>query len=177
MRTRGRTFYIIRPNLHGQSAYFTICLRGTTFEGCNSCLAATHGLRTWPRSCTVSLRNVLAASRLRLPKGQETPRLTAEIRISLNKRGGPTHGIELVRQPFGKRSWMRTKPRLVASALCVNPRVVLLSLWRVEVAEPERDFPDRYSLSPADSGFASFCFSLDGTLWEVIGAAQSSAPR
>lgn len=35
------------------------------------------------------------------------PRLPAEIRISLKKRGGPTHRIELIRQPVGKRYWIR----------------------------------------------------------------------
>ena len=35
------------------------------------------------------------------------PRLSAEIRISLKKRGGPTHRIELIRQPVGKRYWIR----------------------------------------------------------------------
>ena len=35
------------------------------------------------------------------------PRLPADIRISLKKRGGRTHRIELVRQPFGKRYWIR----------------------------------------------------------------------
>jgi hypothetical protein len=33
------------------------------------------------------------------------PRLPADIRISLKKRGGPTHRI--VRQPVGKPYWMR----------------------------------------------------------------------
>ena len=35
------------------------------------------------------------------------PRLPAEIRISLKKRGGRTHRIELIRQPLGKRYWIR----------------------------------------------------------------------
>jgi len=35
------------------------------------------------------------------------PRLPADIRISLKKRGGRTHRIELIRQPFGKRYWIR----------------------------------------------------------------------
>ena len=35
------------------------------------------------------------------------PRLPADIRISLKKRGGPTHRIELIRQPVGKRCWIR----------------------------------------------------------------------
>ena len=35
------------------------------------------------------------------PKGQ-----AADIRISLKKREGPTHRIELVRQPVGKRHWI-----------------------------------------------------------------------
>ena len=35
------------------------------------------------------------------------PRLPADIRISLKKRGGPTHRIELIRQPVGKRYWIR----------------------------------------------------------------------
>jgi len=33
--------------------------------------------------------------------------LPADIRISLKKRGGPTHRIELVRQPAGRRYWVR----------------------------------------------------------------------
>ena len=35
------------------------------------------------------------------------PRLPADIRISLKKRGGRTHRIELIRQPLGKRYWIR----------------------------------------------------------------------
>ncbi len=35
------------------------------------------------------------------------PRLPADIRISLKTRGGPTHRIELVRQPAGRRDWVR----------------------------------------------------------------------
>lgn len=35
------------------------------------------------------------------------PRLPADVRISLKKRGGPTHRIELVQQPVGKRYWIR----------------------------------------------------------------------
>jgi hypothetical protein len=34
-------------------------------------------------------------------------RLPADIRISLKKRGGQTHRIELIRQTFGKRFWVR----------------------------------------------------------------------
>jgi hypothetical protein len=35
------------------------------------------------------------------------PRLPADIRISLKKRGGATCRIELIRQPGGKRFWVR----------------------------------------------------------------------
>jgi hypothetical protein len=35
------------------------------------------------------------------------PRLPADLRISLKKRGGPTYRIELIRQPNGKRFWVR----------------------------------------------------------------------
>jgi hypothetical protein len=35
------------------------------------------------------------------------PRISADIRISLKKRGGATHRIELVRQPAGRRYWVR----------------------------------------------------------------------
>jgi len=35
------------------------------------------------------------------------PRLTADIRISLKKRGRPIHRIELARRPVGKRYWIR----------------------------------------------------------------------
>ena len=35
------------------------------------------------------------------------PRLPADIRISLKTRGGPTHRIELVRQPAGRWYWVR----------------------------------------------------------------------
>ena len=34
-------------------------------------------------------------------------RLKADIRISLKQRGGPTYRIELVRQPMGRRFWVR----------------------------------------------------------------------
>ena len=39
------------------------------------------------------------------------PRLRADILISLKKRGGPTHRIELIRQPVGKRYWIRRDGR------------------------------------------------------------------
>ncbi len=35
------------------------------------------------------------------------PRLPADIRISLKTRGGRTHRIELIRQPTGRRYWIR----------------------------------------------------------------------
>ncbi len=35
------------------------------------------------------------------------PRLPAVIRISLKKRGGKTYRIELIRQPTGRRFWIR----------------------------------------------------------------------
>ena len=35
------------------------------------------------------------------------PRLPAEMRISLKKRGGATYRIELIRQPGGTRFWVR----------------------------------------------------------------------
>jgi len=37
------------------------------------------------------------------------PLLAADIRISLKKRGGPTHRMELIRQLVGKRFWVRRK--------------------------------------------------------------------
>ncbi|MBI5761011.1 MAG: hypothetical protein HZA46_21010 [Planctomycetales bacterium] len=47
------------------------------------------------------------------------PRLPADIRISLKKRGGPTVRIELVRQPAGQRFWVRrngTRSQIVPEA-------------------------------------------------------------
>jgi hypothetical protein len=38
-------------------------------------------------------------------------RLPAGIRISLKKQGGPTHRLELVRQPAGRRYWVRREGR------------------------------------------------------------------
>lgn len=35
------------------------------------------------------------------------PRLPADMRISLKKRGGPTYRIELIRQGDGPRFWVR----------------------------------------------------------------------
>ncbi len=35
------------------------------------------------------------------------PRLPADSRIRSKMRGGPTHRIELVRQPTGRRYWVR----------------------------------------------------------------------
>ena len=35
------------------------------------------------------------------------PRLPADFRISLKRRGGKTHRIELVRNPFNQRFWVR----------------------------------------------------------------------
>jgi hypothetical protein len=33
------------------------------------------------------------------------PQLPADIRISLKEHSGPTHGIELIRQPVAERHW------------------------------------------------------------------------
>ena len=38
---------------------------------------------------------------------KSVPRLPADIRISLKKRGGKTYRIELIRQPTGRRFWVR----------------------------------------------------------------------
>ena len=35
------------------------------------------------------------------------PRLPADFRISLKRRGGKTYRIELVRNPFNQRFWVR----------------------------------------------------------------------
>jgi len=35
------------------------------------------------------------------------PRKPADLRISINGRGGRTHRIELIRQPFGQKFWVR----------------------------------------------------------------------
>jgi hypothetical protein len=42
-------------------------------------------------------------------EGFSAPRLPAEFRISLKRRGGKTHRIELVRNPFNQRFWVRSK--------------------------------------------------------------------
>jgi len=38
-------------------------------------------------------------------------RLPADIRISLKRRGGKTHRVELVRNPFNQRFWVRVGGR------------------------------------------------------------------
>ena len=38
---------------------------------------------------------------------KSVPRLPADIRISLKKRGGKTYGIKLIRQLAGRRYWVR----------------------------------------------------------------------
>ena len=62
------------------------------------------------------------------------PRLRADIRISLKKRGGPTHRIELIRQPVGKRYWIRRDgkdsaklPEVTASQIAERIRRWLVS--------------------------------------------------
>ena len=35
------------------------------------------------------------------------PRIPADLRISLKRRGGKTHRIELIRNPFSSRFWVR----------------------------------------------------------------------
>ena len=40
------------------------------------------------------------------------PRKPADLRISLKKRGGSTHRIELIRQPMGQRFWVRRDGKL-----------------------------------------------------------------
>ena len=62
------------------------------------------------------------------------PRLRADIRISLKKRGGPTHRIELIRQPVGKRYWIRRDgkdsaklPEATASQIAERMRRCLVS--------------------------------------------------
>ncbi len=49
------------------------------------------------------------------------PRLPADIRISLKKRGGPTHCIEIVRQPVATGARIRGRKRLeLFYSLCRN---------------------------------------------------------
>jgi len=40
------------------------------------------------------------------------PRRPADLRISIKKRGGKTHRIELIRQPFGQKFWVRRDGKL-----------------------------------------------------------------
>jgi len=40
------------------------------------------------------------------------PRRPADLRISIKKRGGRTHRIELIRQPFGQKFWVRRDGKL-----------------------------------------------------------------
>ena len=42
---------------------------------------------------------------------KNVPRLPADIRISLKKRGRKTYRIELIRQPTGRRFWIRKDGR------------------------------------------------------------------
>jgi hypothetical protein len=52
---------------------------------------------------TTLRRIVPSRQRLQHPEGQ----IRADIRISLKRRGGRTHRIELARQPVGRRYWVR----------------------------------------------------------------------
>jgi len=64
------------------------------------------------------------------------PRLPADIRISLKKCGGRTHRIELIRQPFGKRYWIRRDgthsarlPEATATQIVERIRRCLVANW------------------------------------------------
>ena len=54
--------------------------------------------------CLASIPNAIDPKYFRHPKGQKNAPTPRSIRIGLKKRGGPTHRIELIRQPVGKRS-------------------------------------------------------------------------
>jgi hypothetical protein len=43
------------------------------------------------------------------------PRKPADLRISIKRRGGKTHRIELIRQDFGERFWVRRDGKLSES--------------------------------------------------------------
>jgi len=62
--------------------------------------------------CWDEWRLVAALAHVLTSEGSRTcPQISADIRISLKKRGGPTYRIELVRQPVGKRYWIRRNGR------------------------------------------------------------------
>ncbi len=92
------------------------------------------------------------------------PRLPADFRISLKRRGGKTHRIELVRNPFNQRFWVRKNgkqsaklPEATATEIADQIRRWLVGT--VELADhglPEFAIhPDLPSLETAASNGAS----------------------
>lgn len=73
-------------------------VRVTTLRGANSSFGATRGLPPLPLPCTAIPGNAISAKQFRISEGQEMPRPPADIRISLQKHGGPTHRVQLSRQ-------------------------------------------------------------------------------
>lgn len=53
------------------------------------------------------------------------PRKPADLRISIKRRGGKTHRIELIRQPFGQRFWVRRDGKISETLPEPQPRTSL----------------------------------------------------
>ncbi len=75
---------------------------------------------------------------------ESVPRQPADIRISRKKRSGPTHRIEFVRQPVGRRYWVRQDskysikaPEATASQTAERIRRCLVADSQSHMAAPE----------------------------------------
>ena len=92
---------------HGRSTFCIIPLEFITIKGLSPCLGRVtpcrRGLVHARRSPVTQYLPAIS----QFQRVKNAPRLPADIRISLKKRGGPTHRIELIRQPVGKRYWIR----------------------------------------------------------------------
>lgn len=77
------------------------------------------------------------------PRIKILPRRPADLRISIKRRGGGTYRIELIRQPFGQRFWVRrdgkvfeTPPEATASEIAERIR-----RWIVAACLLQSPFP------------------------------------
>ena len=77
-------------------------------------------------------------------------RLPADFRISLKRRGGKTHRIELVRNPFHQRFWVRRngKQSLVLPEATATEIADQIRRWLVGTVDLSDHGPPEVAISP-----------------------------
>ena len=69
------------------------------------------------------------------------PQGAADIRISIKRRGGQTHRIELIRQPFLRRFWIRRDRRKSAKMPEATATEIAEAIRKWLVAEHDKPLP------------------------------------